>query len=379
MKFLDRILRRNSELESMFDFDLFIDDAENVYLRKLALEININFLARVISQTDFRVMEGTKRIKDDWHYLLNVQPNKNQNATEFWQKFIQTLIYKNEALAVLTDTDDLVIADSFSQIEYALFPNVFKDVVVGDYKFKRTFSMDEVIYLTYNNENLNKFMKRLFDDVGTLHSRLQDIVFRNNQIRGTVSIEGIADLDPKKTAQLQSYMDKLFAAFKNNSVAIIPELKGFKYNEVNQGKSANSNTSVEELTKLKKSLIDDVAKVIGIPPALIHGEMADLESNVKAFLKFCSNPLLKKIKDELNAKTIAKKDFLEKNKRIEVFGVMYKSVTENSEAVDKLVASGAYTRNEVREKFGDERSNNPALDKYVMTKNYALVEGGDEA
>ncbi len=378
MGFLDRILRRNRELESLFDLDFLIDDAENVYLKKLALEININFLARTISQADFRVMKGKERIRDDWHYLLNVRPNPNQNATEFWQCFIQKLIYNNEALVILTDTNDLVIADSFSQVEYALVPNVFKDVTVKDYTFRRTFPIDEVIYLTYNNENLNRYMKQLFEDVGNLHARLQNVILRNNQVRATVGIEGASELDQKKTVQLQKYIDKLYTAFRKNSVAIIPELKGFKYNEVGTGgKGASSNVSVDELNKLKKSLVDDVAKIIGIPPALVHGEMADLESSTKSYFKFTVNSLLDKIKKELNAKTIDKTTYMEGEREIEIIGVMWKSAIENAEAVDKLVASGAYTRNEVREKFGDERSNNPKLDEFVITKNYESVEGGE--
>lgn len=61
-------------------------------------------------------------------------------------------------------------------------------------------------------------------------------------------------------------------------------------------------------------------------------------------------------------------------------GVTETSVIENSEAVDKLVASGAFTRNEVRELFRAERSDDPELDKFVITKNYQstdAVEGGE--
>ena len=57
-------------------------------------------VARTISQSEFRVMTGNKREKDDLHYKLNVQPNKNQNAVDFWQKFIYKLIIDNEVLVV---------------------------------------------------------------------------------------------------------------------------------------------------------------------------------------------------------------------------------------------------------------------------------------
>lgn len=53
-------------------------------------------------------------------------------------------------------------------------------------------------------------------------------------------------------------------------------------------------------------MIDEVAKILGIPPSLIHGDMADLENAMESYIKFCIKPLLKKIEDELNAKLIPK-------------------------------------------------------------------------
>ncbi|MEG0381549.1 MAG: phage portal protein, partial [Kurthia sp.] len=88
------------------------------------------------------------------------------------------------------------------------------------------------------------------------------------------------------------------------------------------------------------------------------------------------DPINKLIADELNAKFISKADYL-KGDRINVIGIQVKSVLELSEAIDKLVASGSFTRNEVREIAGKERSDNPALDEFVLTKNYNSVKGGE--
>ena len=79
----------------------------------------------------------------------------------------------------------------------------------------------------------------------------------------------------------------------------------------------------------------------------------------------------------MNAKFIEKQRYL-KGDRIQVIGIQAISVIENAEAVDKLVASGAYTRNEVRMKFGDEPVDDPKLDEFVLTKNYESVEGGEK-
>lgn len=379
MGFIDTVLRRNKELESLFDLDLFSEEVPHrAYLKKMALETCINFIGRTISQSDFRFMVNGKRQMDDWHYLLNVRPNTDQSAADFWQRFIYELIHENEVLVVLTDNNDLLIADDFTRNEYAVYPDIFTDVTVKDYTFKRSFNMDEVIYLTYNNEKLSKFMEEVFSDFADLFSRMIETSKRANQIRGTVDVEANQSLSNENQEKLQNFINRLFNSFKNNLVAIVPKLKGFHYTEVAKGDV--NGKSIEEIINLKKSLIDDVADILGIPNVLVHGELAEYETSIRAYVKFCIGPLVKKIEDELNAKLIDKDDYL-KGSRIEVKGITERDLIQHAEAVDKLVASGAFTRNEVRELFGAERSDNPELDKFVITKNYqaaSTVEGGEK-
>lgn len=377
MGWLSDVLRRNSELESMFDLDLVDETNHRAYLKKMALEICINFIGRTISLSEFRVKEKDKRVYDDWHYLFNVRPNTDQSAADFWQSFIYKLIDENEVLVILTDDNDLLIADEFVRDEYAVYPDIFRDVTVKDYTFQRSFKMNEVIHLTYNNEKLSSFTDVMFDDFGDLFSRMIEIAMRNNQIRGTVGIDATQSFDEKTQKRLQGFVDKLFASFKKNTVALVPKLKGFEYTEVAKGEVKGQ--SIEEITQLKRSVIDDVAKILGIPSALIHGELSDFETAIKAYVKFCISPLLKMIQDELIAKTITKEKYLS-GRKIEAKFVAYSSIFEIAESFDKLVASGGFTRNELREEVGYERSDNPELDEFVITKNYqsaGTVEGGE--
>lgn len=371
MGWLSDVLKRNSELELMLDLDFVNETTHRAYLKKMALETCINFIGRTISQSDFRVLNNNKRLLNDWHYLLNVRPNTDQSASDFWQDFIYKLIHENEVLVILSDENDLLIADSFTREEFAVYPDVFRDVTVKDYTFKRSFRMDEVIHITYNNEKLTKFMDGMFDDYGELFGRMFEVSLRKNQIRGTASLESTQSLDKENLAKLQNFIDKLFNAFKKNSVAIVPKLKGFDYNEVASGD--NNGQSIEELTKLKKSLIDDVANILGIPNALIHGELAEYETSIKAYVKFCISPLLKKIQDELNAKLFEKEEYLS-GSRIEAKFIAFSSIFDIAESIDKLVASGGFTRNELRKEAGYEEADDPELDKFVITKNYQSVE-----
>ncbi len=367
-------LRKNKEIKSMFDLDLFQEPTHRAYLKKMALETCINFIGRAISQSDFRFMKDGKRQINDWDYLLNIRPNTDQSAAEFWQDFVFKLIHENEVLAILTDSNDLLIADSFDREEYAVFPDVFSNVTVKDYTFNRKFKMDEVIFIPYNNEKLTTFMQGMFDDYGDLFGRMIEINMRNNQIRGTVDIESTQSLDKENQGKLQNFIDKLFKSFKNNTVAIVPQLKGFKYTEVAKGD--NNGKSVEELSKLKRDLVNEVAIILGIPVSLIHGDMTEYETAIKAYIKFCIGPLNKKISDELNAKLIEKENYL-KGEKIKVQGISELNALEVADAVDKLRASGVYNGNEIRVKLGDEPVDNPLLEEYVMTKNYESTKGGE--
>lgn len=380
MGFLDSVFKRNSELESLFDFDVLYNSSNRSYLKRIALETCINFVGRTMSLSEFRIMKDDKRIHDDWDYLLNVRPNTDQSAAEFWQHFTHTLIYENEVLVFLSDNNDLLIADSFSREEYAVYPDVFKDVTVKDYAFKRTFRMDEVLYLTYNNEKLTEFMDGIFEDYADLFGRMLETQKMSNQIRGTVGVDATQSLDEKTRNRLQEFIDKLFTSFKTNVVALVPKLKGFEYTEVSDG--ANNGKSVEELAKVKRDLIDDVANVIGIPNSLVHGDMSDYETAIKAYIKFCTSPLAKKIHDEVNAKLITKEEYLG-GKRIEVHGIADMNPLELADAIDKLRASGTFNGNDIRKMVGSEPVDNPALDEYVLTKNYQSAsaskngEGGE--
>ncbi|QPT05156.1 phage portal protein [Staphylococcus carnosus] len=356
----------------MYDLELFQDTSEKAYLKQAALNTCIEFLARTLSQSEFRFLDAdNKSLKDQSWYKLNVRPNTDLSSTDFWQKVIYKLIYDNEVLIVVTDTKDLVVADNYNRKKYALYPDIFEDVTVSDYEFERSFNMDEVIYLTYNNDKLNKFTEGLFADYGEIFGRMISAQMRNYQIRGIMNVDSSAVNGEKNTEKMQNYVDKVVNSFSNNGVAVAPLTKGFDYQDVSSASKSN-NAPFDELGKLFRSLIDIVAKAIGIPPSLIHGEMADLDNAMKSYIKFCIKPLIKKIEDELNAKLLKQNEVI-KGKRIKVIGIDKKDPLEMAESIDKLVSSSTFTPNQVLVMLGEEPSDDPQMDQYFVTKNYTTT------
>lgn len=347
-------------------------------MKRLAIEICASFLGRTISQSEFRVKNGKVYEKDELYYRLNVRPNKNMTSSTFWHTVVTKLIYDNECLIIQSDDGDLLIADSFNHNEYAVLEDNFANVVIKDYEFKRSFRQSEVIHLRYRNEKLTPLIDGLFSDYGDLFGRILNSQKRKNQIRGTVDIDMQVAKSEEMQKKLQTFIDKMYKAFGEKDIAIIPQQPGFKYDETSGGNA--SGPSVEEINKVTNGFLDQVAMAIGIPISLIYGDMADVEKQTKNYMMFTVSPLLKKICDEGNAKFFTMQEYLAGNK-LEAKSISYNSLFDLANAIDKLISSSAFTGNEIRMEVGYEKSDDPNLDKHYITKNYAEMttsEGGEE-
>ena len=375
------IFKKNNEIDWMLDYEFANNFAQRPYLKTMAKNTVLDFVARTMSTLEVKFKGEAKNT--DWNYILNVRPNSDMSAASFWEKFFYRLLDDNEVLVVFTDDNQMLIAEDFYRTEYAIYEDTFSNVVVKNYTFKKTFKMSEVIYLEYNNEELETFTRGLFDDYVELFGRILEISMRNNQIRATVGIDSVGNMNDEKgkdgktrSERMQSYIDKIYNSFRTNSVAIVPRLKGFTYEEYTN-KQGVSNQSLDELNKMKSSLIDDVANAIGVPTALIYGEKSELDSNLKAFRKLCLAPLMKKLQDELIAKIISRSEY-SNGTRVKVTNVLPISVLENATQIDKVVSSGTFLRDEIREEVDYEPLPDGEGQKLIMTKNYEQVLKGGE-
>ena len=129
-------------------------------IEDFSIQMAINMIAGAVSKCEFKTYSKNKEIKGDEYYIWNVEPNNNQNSSEFIQEFISKLLYHNECLIVIV-AGKLVIADDFTQNEYALYPNTFTNVSRGTLTFGETFSMNDVLYFKYGNKDIRALLSNL--------------------------------------------------------------------------------------------------------------------------------------------------------------------------------------------------------------------------
>lgn len=384
MSIFDRIMGRNEAIEFSYDFELLHETSQKAYIKKWALDTCINHIARTISQTKFEIIDSeSKDTSSTTHYKLNVRPNTDESAATFWQKVIRKLIYDNEVLIVVTDSKDLIIADDFVREEYALYDDIFDHIMIGDFEYERSFRMSEVIYLEYNNESITNMLMGLFSDYGDIFGRMIKSNLMNNQIRATLAMDTSVSMNQESQQKIQSFINKAYESFDKNDIAIVPLQKGYEYKEHSSNNGTKTSSQIEDMAKVPNQLLSYVARNLGIPLPLLDGSVADIEAMTDNYMKFCIKPIIEKITDELNAKLFSERGYKE-GKRIKAISIDQKGPLEVSEAVDKLIASGSFNRDEIRVLTGFEPIGSEEMQKFIITKNYQTVdeettgnEGGD--
>ena len=376
-----KILGKRKETIVIDDWSLFYkEDKHKTAYKRVAIESVISFIARIIIQSEFRIRNGNKKgkryEKNKTYYKLNLKPNLNQTASTFWFKVIHKLIYDGECLVIVTREKDLLIADDYMRHEFAVKEDYFTNVLVGDLEFNRTFTRSEVLFFEYGNEELSHLIDSLFYDYGDLIRRLFEGQLVKNQIRATVDVSSQFAKNEDGIKKLQNFINRTYNAIREKVIAIIPQQDGLKYEE--HSKQASSGYSVDEINKMTDGFLDQICHAVGLPPELVKGEMADIENMTRNAMKFCIDPILKIISDELNVRLIKQSDYLN-GKTIFVKRISYRDMFDVAVAADKLRASAIVDGHELRDELGLEYSDDSIHDEFILTKNYeTTTEGGDD-
>lgn len=383
MKILDWFRNFFGDKEVVYLNEKIANLSTRIAIEEFAINIAINLIAGSISKCEFQTYLGGKKTKGDEYYLWNIEPNKNQNSTEFIQEIISKLLYENECL-VIEHNGNLIIADTFNQKEYAVVENIFENITRKDFTFPRKYRMSEVLYFKYNNKNI----KRLFSNLMSNYNDLLELAIkkykRSGGRKGTVELETIMQGDETKKKQIE---DMFLYKFKNyfeaeNAVINIP--KGVKYEEKNGEGSRKSTSDMVDIQNLIKEAFQRAAQAFKIPPALLMGDVAGIEDVTSNYLTFSIDPIVDLLSEEVNRKRYGKINYLKDSfLKIDTTCIKHIDIFSISEKIDKLISSGMYSIDGLLEKVGDTPLDTEWSVKHWITKNYSEItkldqEGGDK-
>ena len=353
------------------DEELYAIVAE-INIRELAFWSCVNLIANSVSKCEFKTFVGSKEAKGREWYAWNISPNRNQNSSAFMHKLIARLYSDNECL-VIEENDQLLVADSFQQQEYALVDNIFEGVTVGNYTFATKYRMSDVMYFKLSEKDMRKVTNAIYESYGKLISYGMKSYQKSRGNRGVLNYGTLAQGDEKAKAAFDDLMNNRFKKFFTSENAVLPLPKGYDYTDI--GTKTYSNEGTRDIRSMMDDIGDFTAKAFGIPPALAKGDIAGIKEAMQSYLSFCIDPLADNIAEEINRKRYGFAEFKKGNYlKIDTKSILHVDLLSVSAAIDKLIASGAFTINDIRKLVNEEPIDEEYANTHFLTKNYSSID-----
>lgn len=355
----------------------------NVYVKKLVIESCIDMIANALSRSTFKTYEKGKEVRKDNYYLLNVQPNQNQNASEFMHSLVNHLFYNNECLVIMQN-GQLYVADDFEVLEAALKENLYKNVTIKNFTFDKVFSESDVMHFKLNDRNIMQVIDGLYQDYGLLISSAIDYYKRKNNKRYLIKGDFIRAQDNETQKAVDSMFEmQLKDWFDPNKTGSAFQLQdGYNFEDMSDNsKGAKNDSTTRDIADLINDVINYVSMAFHVPRGLLKGDLADIEKQIDGFLMFAVLPTAKLIQEEFNRKLYPKEKYLERTYlKLHTHDIKIVDFIQLATAVDKLFAVGGLTIDDIIERLGGEPLNTEWSTKRYVTKNYAeavSLEGGE--
>ena len=361
-------------------------------LYEFALCSGINIIANALSACEIRTFVNNKEIHGEEYYLWNYSPHYNYNANEFLQKIVWNLIYKNECLVVET-RGGLVVADSYEHEVYALYQDVFRNVIVNSdsqngiphpYTFPQSFRMEDVLFYRLSSRNIKSILDYLMEGYRSLLETAIDKFQKSAGERGILTIDGNAaagqNYGTKPDGTLRTFndvftemMNERFKSYFNAKNAVMPIWKGFDYQIKGSEASKRSTSEVKDITDMTTEITTKVANALQIPPQLMLGTAAEVKQLTRNLITFGIRPIADVIETENNRKRSGREVLRGTYQMIDLTGIEYTDIFEAAQGAYNLLGSGA-SIDEIRVLTGRPELRTKWSRKHLISKNFADLE-----
>ena len=263
-----------------------IDTVQEIVYKEWALNSAINLIAKAISNCEFKTYTKNQETKADNYYLFNIEPNPNQNASEFWIKYIYKLIMDNEVLVIQHD-NYFYIADSFEKTDKTLKKSVFYNVTFKQENsnenliLNKRFSSDDVIYTKLSNKGITDIIDDLYSSYGLFLSKVIENYNLQRGVKGILKIGGLFSQKFEDSQKLQEYIKKKFENYFKSANSVLPLEDGLEFTEKSQ--TANTNMNTEEVIKSIDEVLNQVCVALNIPKGIIKGDLAEIKEQTNNF------------------------------------------------------------------------------------------------
>lgn len=367
--------------------EIIATDLTKVQLAVMAQEKAAGMIAKAIAKSEIVLTQGEKRRKDKAYYRLNIRPNDNETATDFWFNVARELVSTGDCVVVRMQNGKYYRANSYQMDDYVLFSKTYSHIVLTDgyneISLRYGVSSDDILHFRYSTDKLRVFtdnvLNNLNDALNAVHSLetiantplLKFKVDANLQFRRRTA-------DGKEVKlTLDNVLDEFKQKIDGKKLAILTEQTGTSLEFMDVKKQVTA----AEVASLAETINKECAAAYDIPLGVFNGQITEQSDATNEFITYAVSPVAEVINDTLNAKLVGEADYI-RGERAFVWLAHFKhiDVIDAANSLDKLRAIG-FTLDEIFEMVGYPALNTEFSTKRALTKNYAtegMEEGGGD-
>lgn len=350
--------------------DFLVDYVDNSKaLAELALETGIGRIAGMISKCGFHVFSADNTDLID--YRLNVKPNENQTASDFWSKAVIRMIKNADGCLIIPlGNKGLFMADSWSTDSAVTSEIKYFNVTItngeNSLTLNKIFKASDVIRLKYTNPRITNLLNEANGDFSEMFGAATT-GFSAKAPKIAVTVPGqlsIRDSTTGKPITSNEYAQQIAEKIGSTQIKSIVKHSGIDVSTID----CKSSLSSTDLENLRQSIYGNVAAALGVPTSVLMGNVAEQANN--EFLTYACEPIIKAIDDALNGTLLTKEEYARGDRiLINTLSMKHIDVIESAAKLDKLYSNG-WNHNDILKLLGQPTINEEWAEKRRFTKNY---------
>ena len=379
--FIDFLFKnKTGEIESLLD--LISTNIETAQIAMLAEAKAVNMIANAVSKSEVILSDGKNRVRNDLYYKLNVRPNPNQTASEFWRMVVTKLLDTGDCVVIPLTSQILggvsfYVATSYSTDTYVTLGKSYSGIVITDGRntmnLGRSFREDEVLHFRYDSEKVRMLERKVSETLSATLSALNKMlqisntpIFKYKFDANTSFVSKNADGTVRKLT-IDDVIDSITETLKSGDMFVHKESAGTALEFMSiQGKASSGDVKI-----YTDAVNQEVAKSFDIPLNVFDGSIPANAKTANDFITFAVQPVVKALNDTLNAKVVGQPDYL-KGERAFFWLARFShiDVVDAAASLDKLRGIG-FSYDEIREMVGYEPLNTEFSTARALTLNYS--------
>lgn len=350
--------------------------------KDIAIEKAAGMIAKTIAKCELKTYKSKgnnkksiETIAEDY-YTLNIRPNLNESATNFWYRVIMKFLTDPDGAIVIHEGSSLYLADTFTLNDSVNFAKSITNVSVGTLKYDRAFSMNDVLYLRLGDGRIIKHLNSYYKNIGDMLAIAATDYKRKNTRKWNLKIPSILSIQNKETNKAytsQEFASMISDLLNSDESDVIPFGEGIELNAI----GSNDVKTIQDFKDMLTVALNTAAFAYDIPQDLYNGNKTDKSTSVQDFITFALAGPIEIIEDEINAKFYSKESYLKGEKvKIDKSRIKHVDFFDVADAEIKLISAG-YSHNALRIAKGLEPIDEPwANEGHINTSN-SNEKGGE--